>query len=418
MTEGFLKASSDNLPLVDSLMVAEFFSQNELFTSAEQRGVKAKRAQRESYGNSAVGYVELKQDNNICTIKCKISPEHRVRSKDYTVIMEVNEDSEKILKAECQDCAASEGRCKHAIAFIMWVHRRSEEPSPTDVVSYWKKPKLSGVVFRTLVGTSLQYVTIQDFAKDAKQETVDSNNSGFLEKFIEKANECGAPCQLRHYFQEDKHLNLGIHQLLFSFNESEQTSDAFIKYASSKMSPLSCNEAFNKTTEQSECSLWRDFRYSIYTASKIFEASRCRTVEGSLVETIIGAAKTYDTPAMRRGRELENSVLRIVEKRLNTKLVRRGLMLSPIVPIVGASPDAYNSDIVIEIKCPSSEKTLSNYMVNGVITNKYLAQIQLQMFLMNKKSGVFCISAPAFEQNSEVKLINIEYDENFLLPII
>ena len=43
MSEGFLKAQSDNLPLVDSLMVANFFSKNELFTSAKQRGVNAKR---------------------------------------------------------------------------------------------------------------------------------------------------------------------------------------------------------------------------------------------------------------------------------------------------------------------------------------------------------------------------------------
>lgn len=43
MTEGFVKAQSDNLPLVDSIMVADFFSKSDLFMSAEQRGVKARR---------------------------------------------------------------------------------------------------------------------------------------------------------------------------------------------------------------------------------------------------------------------------------------------------------------------------------------------------------------------------------------
>ena len=44
MTEqGYVKGQSDNLPEVDAMMVAEFFSSSGLFTSAEMRGVKAKR---------------------------------------------------------------------------------------------------------------------------------------------------------------------------------------------------------------------------------------------------------------------------------------------------------------------------------------------------------------------------------------
>ncbi|KAJ8911570.1 hypothetical protein NQ315_007952 [Exocentrus adspersus] len=41
--EGYLKGQSDNLPKVDSLMVANFFSKNVLFCSAEIRGTKAAR---------------------------------------------------------------------------------------------------------------------------------------------------------------------------------------------------------------------------------------------------------------------------------------------------------------------------------------------------------------------------------------
>lgn len=50
-----------------------------------------------------------------------------------------------ILSVQCQDCVASQGGCKHAIAFLMWVHRRSEEPSCTSVECYWKKFRLSRV---------------------------------------------------------------------------------------------------------------------------------------------------------------------------------------------------------------------------------------------------------------------------------
>lgn len=43
MDKGFLKGQSDNLPRVDSLMVAQYFMKNQDFTAAEIHGIKMKR---------------------------------------------------------------------------------------------------------------------------------------------------------------------------------------------------------------------------------------------------------------------------------------------------------------------------------------------------------------------------------------
>lgn len=59
--------------------------------------------------------------------------------------MVVNESQDEIISCQCHDCAASAGGCKHAVAFLMWAHRRSEEPPSTSVECYWKKPTLSKV---------------------------------------------------------------------------------------------------------------------------------------------------------------------------------------------------------------------------------------------------------------------------------
>ena len=37
------------------------------------------------------------------------------------------------------------GHCKHAVAFLFWLHRRSEEPSVTSQTCYWKCSALSRV---------------------------------------------------------------------------------------------------------------------------------------------------------------------------------------------------------------------------------------------------------------------------------
>ncbi|KAJ0173001.1 hypothetical protein K1T71_011177 [Dendrolimus kikuchii] len=76
MEAGFTKADSANLPNIDVVMVARFFASNSNYNAAEFRNVKT-----------------------------------------YVV--------------QYHDCAASQGGCKHAVALLMWFHRRSEEPSCT-----------------------------------------------------------------------------------------------------------------------------------------------------------------------------------------------------------------------------------------------------------------------------------------------
>ncbi|KAI4455664.1 hypothetical protein MML48_9g00000120 [Holotrichia oblita] len=102
-----------------------------------------------AYGDAAIGYVQLKKENSKWIVKCKICPEHKVNVKQYKVCSVIDEVQEIVDEVQCYDCAASAGGCKHAVAFIMWLHRRSEEPACTSVESYWKKSSLSKV------GTSL-----------------------------------------------------------------------------------------------------------------------------------------------------------------------------------------------------------------------------------------------------------------------
>ncbi|KAK4875831.1 hypothetical protein RN001_012253 [Aquatica leii] len=144
MDEQFEKGQSNNLPKIDGLMVADYLWKNSDFVAAEMRGVKMQKSARESYGDDAIGYVQVKRTGDTCTVKCRITPEHRVRSKPYHCSLECDEKEREIMSVLCEDCAASKGGCKHAVAFLMWLHRRSEEPSTTSIKCYWKKSKLAG----------------------------------------------------------------------------------------------------------------------------------------------------------------------------------------------------------------------------------------------------------------------------------
>lgn len=68
-----------------------------------------------------------------------------MRLRPYEVTLIVNEKEETVTSVKCHDCPSSEGGCKHSVAFLMWLHRRTEAPSCTSVECYWKKSNLAKV---------------------------------------------------------------------------------------------------------------------------------------------------------------------------------------------------------------------------------------------------------------------------------
>lgn len=68
------------------------------------------RSGRESYGDNAIGYVQVRREVNLCTVKAKVTPEHSIHKKAYNVSLVCNEIEEQILSVSCDDCAASQGR--------------------------------------------------------------------------------------------------------------------------------------------------------------------------------------------------------------------------------------------------------------------------------------------------------------------
>lgn len=129
------------------------------------------------------------------------------------------------------------------------------------------------------------------------------------------------------------------------------------------------------------------------TASIIYEASQCKSQMGSLVEKIL-SNKNIDSLAMNRGRRLGSSVLFKVSQMLRnkygeTEIKKSGLLLTKKYPLLGASPDGVTSRAVIEIKCPATVRTVSNYYVDQKIATKYRAQCNCKWFLLVKRSDTF-----------------------------
>lgn len=346
-------------------------------------------------------------------MKCKICPEHKVRSSSYNVTMVIDENEGEIVSCQCLDCAASAGGCKHAVAFLMWTHRRTGEPSCTEVECYWQKPRLSRV------GTTLKYVTVEQLCKQAPQ--YEANTSLFTEFVREAKKRKITNCELLRYQPDFMHSDVrqfSFHNFLMQ--ASDKLNNDVEKVLGSLTDTLNDNvlaEIETATKNQCDNPLWHELRYARITASKVFDVSRCQTTDGSLVAAIMGA-KTPDTPAMKRGRKLERSVIKSVQNILKKRVKPCGLFLSPQYPMIAASPDGICKDAVIEVKCPTSERTKTNYIHNGRISEKYRAQIQLQMFVTKMRKGYFCVANPDFEDSKKVQVIVVDYDSEYVSNLL
>ncbi|XP_063904356.1 uncharacterized protein LOC135123534 [Zophobas morio] len=145
MESEYEQATSTNLPVVDDVMIDLYYRRNVNFLIPGVENVKTERGARATYGDDAVGYVQLRRHDEICTVKALIAPEHKVRLKGYEVSVRINESEQCIIDSKCYYCAASEGGCKHGVALLFWLYRRTLEPSVTSVECYWRKSTLSKV---------------------------------------------------------------------------------------------------------------------------------------------------------------------------------------------------------------------------------------------------------------------------------
>jgi hypothetical protein len=340
----------------------------------------------------------------MCTVKGKICPEHKVHAKLYAVTLVVDEEEEAIISLQCHDCVASKGGCKHSIAFLMWIHRRSEDPPCTAVECYWKKSKLSRV------GSSLKYMTAKEMSNGAPSLP---SNSTVLDKFLDIGRKRKLDnCELLKYqpgYICSSTQSLSMHQLVLKYKE--KSCETFLEKI--VLSNETIAKIEEETREQHQNSLWFELCNGRITASRAFEFSRCKKNDGSLIALIMGGS-IPDTSAMKRGRILENEVRKTVSNILGKKIKKCGLMLSKEYPMIAGSPDGICEDSIIEIKCPTSVKTYQNYVNNGKPTEKFNTQMQMQMYLTGLQNGYFCVADSNYSTNKNVEIINVAFDDTYV----
>ncbi|KAJ8678227.1 hypothetical protein QAD02_014014 [Eretmocerus hayati] len=140
----------------------------------------------------------------------------------------------------------------HAFAFLMWMNRRSEESSCTEVKCYREESILSGTA------TKIPFILATDMGKKKKQDN-DSlpNYSGFSQDVIAQLEENQTDTVLSRYTIHligRKVYDLSIHYMLIRYTSQQKSSSAddFLEFGKMIVDPILCHELEEQTRGQSE----------------------------------------------------------------------------------------------------------------------------------------------------------------------
>uniref|UniRef100_A0A336K6K5 CSON002254 protein n=1 Tax=Culicoides sonorensis TaxID=179676 RepID=A0A336K6K5_CULSO len=209
---------------------------------------------------------------------------------------------------------------------------------------------------------------------------------------------------------------LSIKSLMSSFDG--ELFEEFMAHCRNFLHPSILNTIEALTIDQADTPLWHQMRFGRVTASRIYQISRCKTKNGSLVESIMGKKSGWSF-AMQRGTELEDKVFKILEKEfVKHNLKKCGIFLDTSLPHFAASPDGIADDFVVEIKCPATPKTYQEYLTIENLQPKYYGQIQLQMHITKRKKALLGVADLNFERTKKVKKVWIDYDDKYVSNLI
>jgi len=126
------------------------------------------------------------------------------------------------------------------------------------------------------------------------------------------------------------------------------------------------------------------------------------------------AEQMFVNEAMQRGIDFEDTAVSCFEAQTGIFTEKCGFIKSSDIPWLGASPDRLiDSDAILECKVPNT-LTHSDYIIDGILPKKYVAQVQCQMLVTNRSRGYFISWDDRFIEGLELFVVEVKRDEEYL----
>ena len=132
-------------------------------------------------------------------------------------------------------------------------------------------------------------------------------------------------------------------------------------------------------------------------------------------EVLTGTSKEFTTASLQWGSAMEDEARKMYELERMVKVEQIGFAVLDSNPIVGGSPDGLvNEDGMIEVKCPDSD-TFTGYLLGDSIIRPYMAQIQGNLWILNRFWCDFIVYDPrVIKENLRMHIVRVERDDEYI----
>lgn len=123
---------------------------------------------------------------------------------------------------------------------------------------------------------------------------------------------------------------------------------------------------------------------------------------------------SYKTALMSRGIELEPLARSAYEHKFQTMVSQVAFVDHPTIAMAGCSPDGLiEDDGLLEIKCPSPENHLDNYLNDGIQLDQYYDQVQWQLCVCQRSWCHLISFDPEMPEHLQIYCKLITLDEEW-----
>lgn len=172
---------------------------------------------------------------------------------------------------------------------------------------------------------------------------------------------------------------------------------------------------------------WFKARLGLATASRFsdimaktrsgYAASRANYMSELAIERLTGVpAESYQNGAMQWGTDNEPVAKLNYELATENPVEETGFWKHDTL-MAGASPDGFvGDDGLVEIKCPNSATHIQT-LKSKTIPRQYIAQVQGQMWITERKWCDFVSYDPRLPVNAQMTIIRIQRDDEYIAEL-
>lgn len=263
---------------------------------------------------------------------------------------------------------------------------------------------------------------VESCSDDVLMEETEESSQVFLDKFLDHLKENGQTdlsVYRMHRHVDEPHQDVFLYYIMTNAERYQITSyKHLLMYLQNVIKSDLIDTIQTETSTQYKSRVWLELQYGRIRCSILNDVANWKTEDDVSEAKILGTYRIPREEDYLKRKLRKRSILAEISKCYKTNIQHCGLLLDLAYPFFCATPDGLSSDLVVEIKMPSTQEEYEKYLINNeTIPPKYFAQIQMQMFLASREKALYCVVAPDFAKTGAVEYINVDLKKALIEPL-